>query len=167
MVLYSERNMEEQQASTSGYGEDVLTKALGKKDHRGFVKVLGRSGAGLGLKKVFGKPRRESWQTQMQATFAQSQAESQAQIAELKAELAQMAELKAQIAQVSEIKAQMAQMQAMLGMQLVVPPSQVPLAYRPPTMESLVPQCTRTDPTPPVNVCFLRISIILHFYYMF
>ena len=41
--------------SSSQYGEDVLTRAIGKKDHRGWVKALGKSGVGVGAQKAFGK----------------------------------------------------------------------------------------------------------------
>lgn len=40
-------------------GIDALTKALGKKDKRGHVKVLGRCGVGVSHTKVFGKPNRK------------------------------------------------------------------------------------------------------------
>jgi len=49
--------------SVSNRGEDALTIALGKKDHRGYVKGLGRFGVGVGHQIAFGKssgPRRRS-----------------------------------------------------------------------------------------------------------
>ena len=50
--------------SSSDLGMDALSKALGKKDHRGHVKALGRCGVGVSHTQVFGKeyrkPRRSS-----------------------------------------------------------------------------------------------------------
>ena len=42
-------------SSTSDYGVDALTRAFGKTDHRGYVKVFGKSGVGVGHQKAFGK----------------------------------------------------------------------------------------------------------------
>lgn len=36
-------------------GMDALSKAMGKKDHRGHVKALGRCGVGVKLRRAFGK----------------------------------------------------------------------------------------------------------------
>lgn len=54
-----EKGAKEKERGTAGTpderGVDALTKALGKKDHRGYVKALGRSGVGVGQLKAFGK----------------------------------------------------------------------------------------------------------------
>uniref|UniRef100_A0A803KUY6 Ubiquitin-like protease family profile domain-containing protein n=1 Tax=Chenopodium quinoa TaxID=63459 RepID=A0A803KUY6_CHEQI len=45
--------------SSDGIGMDALDKALGKKDHRGHVKALGRCGVGVSHTQVFGKGYRK------------------------------------------------------------------------------------------------------------
>ena len=49
-------------ATTTPYepDNDALVKALGKKDYGGYVKGLGRSGVGVGLRQAFGKVPRKS-----------------------------------------------------------------------------------------------------------
>ena len=49
---------EKEVGGTPSGAEDALTKALGKRDHRGYVKGFGRFGVGVGQEKAFGKSAR-------------------------------------------------------------------------------------------------------------
>lgn len=117
-----------------------MTIALGKKDHRGYVKVLGRSGVGVGIRKAFGKmPRRRD-----------ASIENKELKAELQALREQQAQMQAQIqAQMQEqIQAQIqAHMQTLYGNPSS---SQVPNMPKSDSHLPLVPGHT----PPNTNVCF-------------
>ena len=54
------KEIEEGITPTNNRSVDALTKALGKKDHRGFVKTLGKSEVGTGHQLNFGKVDRKA-----------------------------------------------------------------------------------------------------------
>lgn len=85
------------------HGVDALTKALGKKDHRGFVKGLGRCGVGVGHTQAFGKADKRGSKSGC----------SVEDLEELKAKLTEEFEAKVQERVAAEVQTALASMNAL------------------------------------------------------
>lgn len=131
-------------STSTQHGEDALTLALGKKDHRGYVKVASRYGVGVGLKRAFGKgPRQRKDSTEAQ--MAQMQANMQAQMEQMQAQMQAQVQAQVQALVQAQVQAHMAQMQAQMASSQLPTMANLPIQEGPP-------------PLPPLdqNVCFVN-----------
>lgn len=138
---YIEKENEDGSSSSFAQGEDALTLALGP-DHRGYVRALGRSGVGVGIKEAFGKSSRHS-RASRDEELRRMQEKMEAQM--LAQFEAKMAEFQSQFQSRME-----AQFQAQFEAQM----QSFQTSSRMPSVESS--RAVRTPPfdPPPANVCF-------------